>query len=177
MLKKNIRKRTISILLSITMLIAILCIAPAAASAETPTEGSAPAYEYILGDVNSDGGVNLSLIHICLGIGCNEGELGYWLGVPYWGRGLIPEAAMALIKYGFEGLRLTKIWCGYFEGNEKSRRVQEKCGFRYHHTNEGIECPLMGDIRTEHVTCLTKEAWKKRILKNEMERKQAKRSI
>lgn len=112
-----------------------------------------------------------------LGIGCNEGELGYWLGVPYWGRGLIPEAAMALIKYGFEGLRLTKIWCGYFEGNEKSRRVQEKCGFRYHHTNEGIECPLMGDIRTEHVACLTKEAWKKRILKNEMERKQAERSI
>ena len=42
------------------MLIAILCIAPAAASAETPTEGSAPAYEYILGDVNSDGGVNIA---------------------------------------------------------------------------------------------------------------------
>ena len=60
MLKKNIRKRTLSILLSITMLIAILCIAPAAASAETPTEGTAPAYEYILGDVNSDGGVNIA---------------------------------------------------------------------------------------------------------------------
>ncbi len=96
-----------------------------------------------------------------LDIGCDEGEIGYWLGVPYWGRGLIPEAVRAIIKYGFENLRLTKIWCGYFEGNDKSRRVQEKCGFRYHHTNKDVELPLMGDVRTEHVTCLTKEDWLK----------------
>jgi len=38
------------------------------------------------------------------------------------------------MRYGFENLRLDKIWCGYFDGNEKSKRVQEKCGFHYHHT-------------------------------------------
>lgn len=89
----------------------------------------------------------------------DEGEIGYWIGVPYWGRGLIPEAIRALLRYGFEDLHLTTIWCGYFEGNEKSRRAQEKCGFRYHHTNRNIVWKLMNDIRTEHVTCLTKEAW------------------
>ena len=90
----------------------------------------------------------------------DEGEIGYWIGVPYWGQGLIPEAVRELIAYGFNQLHLNKIWCGYFEGNEKSHRVQEKCGFRYHHTNEDIRWELMDDIRTEHVTCLTKEQWK-----------------
>lgn len=94
-----------------------------------------------------------------LNIADDEAEIGYWIGVPFWGRGLIPEAVRALIEYGFENLRLTKIWCGYFDGNEKSRRAQEKCGFRYHHTNKDIKWELTGDIRTEHVTCLTKEEW------------------
>ena len=90
----------------------------------------------------------------------NEAEIGYWIGVPFWGQGLIPEAVRELIRYGFEELHLEKMWCGYFDGNEKSKRVQEKCGFRYHHTNKDVPWPLMGDIRTEHITCLTKEDWK-----------------
>ena len=88
-----------------------------------------------------------------------EGEIGYWIGVPFWGRGLIPEAARELMRYGFEDKKLDKIWCGYFEGNDKSRRVQEKCGFVYHHTNRDIHWKLMDDIRTEHVTCMTRQEW------------------
>lgn len=91
----------------------------------------------------------------------DEGEIGYWIGVPYWGRGLMPEAIRALLRYGFEQLQLTKIWCGYFDGNERSRRAQEKCGFRYHHTIRDMVWKPMNDIRTEHVTCLTREDWRK----------------
>ncbi len=86
-----------------------------------------------------------------------EGEIGYWIGVPFWGQGFIPEAVRELLCHGFEDLKLNKIWCGYFEGNIKSKRVQEKCGFIYHHTNKDIEWKLMGDIRTEYVTCIDKE--------------------
>lgn len=88
-----------------------------------------------------------------------EGEIGYWIGVPFWGRGLIPEAVRELMRRGFEDLKLEKLWCGYFEGNTKSRRVQEKCGFVYHHTNRDMHWELMDDIRTEHVTCITEEEW------------------
>ncbi len=84
----------------------------------------------------------------------DEGEIGYWIGEPFWGQGLIPEACIELIRHGFEDLKLKKLWCGYFEGNEKSRRVQEKCGFVYHHTNKDLYWELMDDIRTEHVTVL-----------------------
>ena len=88
-----------------------------------------------------------------------EGEIGYWIGVPFWGQGLIPEAVRELIRRGFEDLGLTTLWCGYFEGNDKSRRVQEKCGFTYHHTNEDVHWKAMDDIRTEHVTRLTRAEW------------------
>ena len=90
-------------------------------------------------------------------ISSDEAEVGYWIGVPYWGQGLIPEAVREILRHGFEDLNLKKIWCGYFEGNKKSRRVQEKCGFIYHHTNKNIYWDLMEDIRTEHISCLSKE--------------------
>lgn len=92
-------------------------------------------------------------------IGADEGEIGYWIGKPYWGQGLIPEAVREYMRFGFEENNLKAIWCGYFEGNEKSRRVQEKCGFRYHHTEKDKPWPLMNDVRTEHITCITREQW------------------
>lgn len=90
----------------------------------------------------------------------SEAEIGYWLGVPYWGQGFIPEAVKGLMRYAFLELHMEKLWCGYFDGNEKSRRVTEKCGFIYHHTIENIHWDLMNDIRTENITYMTKEQWK-----------------
>jgi len=85
-----------------------------------------------------------------------EAEIGYWIGVPFWGQGLIPEAVRELIRYSFDELKLEKLWCGYFDGNDKSRRVQEKCGFKHHHTNENVHWILTDEIRTEHISCLAK---------------------
>lgn len=87
-----------------------------------------------------------------------EAEIGYWIGVPYWGQGLIPEAVRCLLRRCFEDLEMTAVWCGYYDGNVKSRRVMEKCGFRFHHTEEGKMSPL-GDVRTEHFMRMTKEEW------------------
>ena len=89
-----------------------------------------------------------------IGLPETEGEIGYWIGVPFWGRGLIPEAVRLLIRHAFDDLGLERLWCGYFDGNEKSKRVQEKCGFVYHHTNRDVLWKLMGDVRTEHITVL-----------------------
>ena len=89
-----------------------------------------------------------------IGLPETEGEIGYWIGVPFWGRGLIPEAVRELIRHAFDDLGLERLWCGYFDGNEKSKRVQEKCGFVYHHTNRDVLWKVMGDVRTEHITVL-----------------------
>ncbi len=85
-----------------------------------------------------------------------EAEIGYWIGKPYWGQGLIPEAVKALLARCFNDLHLNAVWCGYYEGNNKSKRVCEKCGFRFHHTIKDIVSPL-GDKRTEHLYVMTKE--------------------
>lgn len=89
----------------------------------------------------------------------DECELGYWIGKPFWGRGLIPEAVGELLRHAFDGLGMRAVWCGYYDGNEKSKRVQEKCGFTYHHTTEGLELPLLGEVRTGHANLLTKRQW------------------
>jgi len=87
-----------------------------------------------------------------------EAEIGYWIGVPYWGQGLIPEAVRRLLEHCFTDLDIRTVWCGYYDGNRQSQRVQEKCGFVYHHTEREKPSPL-GDLRTEHFTRLTFEEW------------------
>ena len=94
-----------------------------------------------------------------IGIPDTEGEVGYWIGVPDWGQGLIPEAVQEILRYAFEELHLEKVWCGYFDGNIKSKRVQEKCGFQYQYTKEKVPCSMLNEVRTEHITCLKKEDW------------------
>ena len=89
----------------------------------------------------------------------NECELGYWIGKPCWGQGFIPEACRELLRHAFEDLNMGAVWCGYYDGNEKSRRVQEKLGFAYHHTTPNLPVELLNEIRTGHVSLLTKAMW------------------
>ena len=58
-------------------------------------------------------------------------EIGYVLSKEYWGRGLMPEAVNAVVKYLFETVKLDFILVGHFEWNKQSARVIEKCGFNY----------------------------------------------
>ncbi len=57
-------------------------------------------------------------------------ELGYVLSKDYWGKGLMPEAVNAVIEYLFNELDYDFLLCGYYNFNERSKRVQTKCGFR-----------------------------------------------
>ena len=58
-------------------------------------------------------------------------EMGYWLGVPYWGRGFATEAARALIDHAFGDLEHEALISGARVNNPASRRVLEKCGFQW----------------------------------------------
>lgn len=57
-------------------------------------------------------------------------EIGYVLSKDYWGRGIMPEAVVAVIDYLFNDLELDFLTCGYYDFNKQSKRVQEKCGFK-----------------------------------------------
>jgi ribosomal-protein-alanine N-acetyltransferase len=61
----------------------------------------------------------------------DRAELGYWLAPPLWGRGLMSEAALAATRWAFQTLGLHKVTVGHIEGNEASKRIIEKLGFRH----------------------------------------------
>lgn len=57
-------------------------------------------------------------------------EIGYVLSKDYWGKGIMPEAVKAVIDYLFTEQDLDFLTCGYYDFNEQSKRVQQKCGFK-----------------------------------------------
>ena len=90
-----------------------------------------------------------------------DDELGYALGTAFWGQGLMTEAAEALVHWGFENMKLNTIWCNHYQGNERSRRVIEKCGFHYQFSKEEwVE--LMKEHRVAHYYALERNGWLQR---------------
>ena len=78
-------------------------------------------------------------------------DIGYWIGVPYWGNGYASEAGRAIIERAKE-LGVETIILKYFDGNDASRRVSEKLGFTWRSREEGVEYPLIGKRLTVHCT-------------------------
>lgn len=70
--------------------------------------------------------------------GDGASELGYWIGEEYWGNGYAAEASKALIRHAFDDLDVSVIYATYKVGNNQSKRVLEKLGFKYYSemTNE-----------------------------------------
>ncbi len=92
-------------------------------------------------------------------LGEAEAELGYWVAVPYWGRGIATEASREVLRHAFEDLDIDRVFCGYFDGNTRSEAVQLKCGFSFHHTNEKSPVPMLREVRVEHINVLTRSDW------------------
>lgn len=81
--------------------------------------------------------------------GAAIGDIGYWIGAPYWGNGYATEAGEAIIDRARE-LGVKTIVLKYFDGNGASRRVSEKLGFAWRSREEDVEYPLIGKRHTVH---------------------------
>jgi RimJ/RimL family protein N-acetyltransferase len=64
----------------------------------------------------------------------DRSELGYWIGVPYWGRGYATEAGVALLRHGFEERGMNRIYATHYSRNPASGRVLQKIGMRHEGT-------------------------------------------
>jgi RimJ/RimL family protein N-acetyltransferase len=58
-------------------------------------------------------------------------NVGYWLGEPFWGRGIATGALLALTEYAFEEFELVRLYAYVYEWNPASARVLEKAGYEY----------------------------------------------
>ena len=88
--------------------------------------------------------------------GDNECELGFWSGTKYQRNGYAFEAAAEIIRHAFIDLGIKTIWCSYFEGNIKSKQLQEKLGFAFCYSYEktNVQNPELKHIC--YVNSLTK---------------------
>jgi [ribosomal protein S5]-alanine N-acetyltransferase len=68
-------------------------------------------------------GLRLELDH-------RRAELGYWIGVPYWGNGYATEAAGALLEYGFDELKLNRVYASHVPNNPASGKILRKVGMK-----------------------------------------------
>lgn len=73
-------------------------------------------------------------------------EIGYWLGEPFWGKGIMTEAVKQMVDYAFKQLNLIRIFTGVFDFNKGSQRVLEKAGFK-------LECIFEKALIKNEVVC------------------------
>jgi [ribosomal protein S5]-alanine N-acetyltransferase len=85
-------------------------------------------------------------------------EIGYWIGVPYWGRGYATEAAQAVVRHGFETCGLQRIFAGHFVRNAQSGRVLQKAGMRYEGTLRRHQ-PKWGELLDIAFYGVLREEW------------------
>ncbi|KOO47593.1 GNAT family N-acetyltransferase [Priestia koreensis] len=71
--------------------------------------------------------LKLELLH-------QKAELGYWIGVPFWGKGYMTEVTKRMIQYGFDELGLNKIHASALARNPASTNIMKKCGMSYEGT-------------------------------------------
>ena len=64
------------------------------------------------------------------------------------------DKAKEIIRHGFEDIRLKRIFCCYFDGNEQSKRVKEKCGFVPYTINDKTYIPMLEETRKEYVNVM-----------------------
>lgn len=87
--------------------------------------------------------------------------IGYWLGKPHWGRGIMSEAAAAAIDWYFGATDAPAIYSGVFHFNRASLAIQQRLGFT--ETGRSSLLCLAQNAELEHIdTKLTRSVWKAR---------------
>ena len=85
--------------------------------------------------------------------------LGYWLGIPYWGQGLMSEAVAGVIDFAFTTLALPRLTSGHFAENDRSARILRKAGFTI--VGRGPKRCVARDEDVDHVdVALKRDTWR-----------------
>ncbi len=101
----------------------------------------------------------LDAAHSHFPIGASDAEVGYWLGVPWWGQGLMTETLGALVRRAFLTLGRETLWGSHFRENVASHRVMVKCGFRPVRDGVVLGHNADGSERLGEILSLTRAAW------------------
>lgn len=92
-----------------------------------------------------------------------EGDrvLGYWIGRPFWGQGLMTEALQMMIRHAFVDLGCNAVWGGHYVENPASGKVMEHCGMQTVCRKDGDYFPLIDRTYDAILRVITKEEWER----------------
>jgi len=104
-----------------------------------------------------DGGEVMGAIGLHVDRNHDRAEIGYWIGVPYWNRGYVTEAAKAIVDYVFNTLGMNRVFAFHFTQNPASGRVLQKIGMKREGTmrqhivkwGEHVDVDYYGAVRAE----------------------------
>jgi [ribosomal protein S5]-alanine N-acetyltransferase len=82
-------------------------------------------------------------------------EIGYWLGEPHWGKGIMSSVIPGLTKHIFANTEIIRIYAGVFENNKASARTLIKAGFKYEATHKNAVIKN-GIVMDENIYALLK---------------------
>lgn len=100
--------------------------------------------------------------HVGFHRGAQGPVVGYWLGRPFWGQGIMTEAVTAAIAWFFEASRAETLYSGVFHFNAASLAIQSKLGFT--ETGRSRLLCLARDAEVEHIdTKLTRERFRQKV--------------
>ena len=90
-------------------------------------------------------------------LGESEAEIGYWVGLPYQGRGYASEAVGAVLGFAAETLAVERIWARVAQDNLASIRVLEKSGMRLKGRGRQFWKSRGGDVPISRYAILAKD--------------------
>lgn len=88
--------------------------------------------------------------------------LGYWIGRPFWGQGLMTEALQAMIRHAFVDLGCNAVWGGHYVENPASGKVMEHCGMQAVCRKDSDYFPLIDRSYDAILRVITREEWERR---------------
>lgn len=89
---------------------------------------------YTFGIVRKNDNVFMGVIGVHPEMRHLRAEVGYWIGVEFWGKGYMTEALKRVIQFGFEDLNLNRVGASHLISNPASGRVMEKAGMKHEGT-------------------------------------------
>lgn len=92
--------------------------------------------------------------------------LGYWIGRPFWGQGMMTEALRAMIRHAFVNLECNAVWGGHYVENPASGKVMGHCGMQAICRKDGDYFPLINERHDAIIRVITKDEWLKQTTEN-----------
>jgi len=101
--------------------------------------------DFAIAEEDDDGGDIMGSVAF-INVDGHKAQVSYWLTPAQWGRGVVPSALQQLLTFGFDDMKLVRIFAYVYSENKASARVLEKAGFAFEGTHRKEWCKVIDGV-------------------------------